>query len=219
MIFSLPFKDQYRASRNGIRSVKEGISAHGVEALSRFHLTSGLIRGFQYTPAYPFLVLGAPLVPIESSLGHIQEGVCSALHSSSSPESRWRLGALYVAVQVECPFQVLDVCPTKSATCPASLSCANFSPERITIVGTGCPTQLTAHHPIKGWRVFLSSSSREPKSECPSRARSFQLLATTLLPEYPNLGSASTISITSIPCVSAQIQAPGSAEFGQWGIS
>jgi hypothetical protein len=109
MIFSLPFKDQYRASRNGIRSVKEGISAHGVEALSRFHLMSGLIRVVQYTPVYPFLVLGAPLVPIEASLGHIQEGVCSALHSSSSPESRWRLGALYVAVQVECPFQVLVV--------------------------------------------------------------------------------------------------------------
>jgi hypothetical protein len=47
----------------------------------------------------------------------------------------------------------------------------------------------------------------------------FQLLATTLLPEYSNPGSSSTISITSIPCVSAQIHAPGSAEFGQWGIS
>ena len=32
--------------------------------MSRFRLTSGLIRGVQYTPAYPFLVLGAPLVPV-----------------------------------------------------------------------------------------------------------------------------------------------------------
>ena len=47
----------------------------------------------------------------------------------------------------------------------------------------------------------------------------FQLLATTLLPEYPNPGSSSTISITSIPCVFAQVQAPGSTEFGQQGNS
>ena len=52
-----------------------------------------------------------------------------------------------------------------------------------------------------------------------SKERSFQLLATTLLPEYPNPGPFSTMSITPIPCFSAQIHAPGSAEFGQWGIS
>ena len=51
------------------------------------------------------------------------------------------------------------------------------------------------------------------------RARTFQLLATTLLPEFPKPGTSSTISITPIPWFSAQIQAPGSAEFGQQGIS
>jgi hypothetical protein len=45
------------------------------------------------------------------------------------------------------------------------------------------------------------------------------VLATTLLPEYPNPGSSSTISLTPIPCFSVQIIAPGSAEFGQQGIS
>jgi hypothetical protein len=45
------------------------------------------------------------------------------------------------------------------------------------------------------------------------------MLATTLLPEYPDPGSSSTISITPIPCFSAQIHAPGSAEFGHQGIS
>ena len=47
----------------------------------------------------------------------------------------------------------------------------------------------------------------------------FQLLAITLLPEYPNPGSPNTISITSIPRVSAQIQTPESVQFGQSGIS
>ncbi len=36
---------------------------------------------------------------------------------------------------------------------------------------------------------------------------------------FRNLGLPSTISITLIPCVSAQIQAPGSAELCQQGIS
>jgi len=53
----------------------------------------------------------------------------------------------------------------------------------------------------------------------PFKARSFQLLATTLLPEYLNPGSSSTISIIPIPRFSAQIDAPESAQFGQWGIS
>jgi len=52
-----------------------------------------------------------------------------------------------------------------------------------------------------------------------TQGKIFQLLATTLLPEYPNPGASSTISITSIPCFSAQIHASGSAEFGQRGIS
>ena len=46
-----------------------------------------------------------------------------------------------------------------------------------------------------------------------------QLLATILLPEHPNPGSSGTISITPISCVYAQIDARGSAEFGQEGIS
>ena len=45
------------------------------------------------------------------------------------------------------------------------------------------------------------------------------LVATTLLPESPTPGASSRISITPIPWFSAQIQAPGSAEFGQPDIS
>jgi len=66
-------------------------------------------------------------------------------------------------------------------------------------------------------RIFKFITSRT--NIYPGKARSFQLLATTLLPEYPKPGASSMISITPIPCFSAQIHAPESAEFGQQGIS
>lgn len=55
----------------------------------------------------------------------------------------------------------------------------------------------------------------QPFEFMPRRARSFQLLATSLLPEHPNPSSSGTISITPISCVYAQIDARGSAEIGQ----
>lgn len=56
-------------------------------------------------------------------------------------------------------------------------------------------------------------------SLCLHRARSFQLPATALLPDYPDPDTSSTTSITPIPCVCAQIEVPGFAEFAQQGIS
>ena len=100
-------------------------------------------------------------------------------------------------------------CPFASGDSKA----AGFSVEMIVY-----NVQQTAQK-LSGAVHFSSSSPREPISGRPRKARSFQLLATTLLPESPNPGSSSTSSITPNPCYFAQIQAPGSAEFGQPGIS
>ena len=76
------------------------------------------------------------------------------------------------------------------------------------------PPQIMTKHLYISERILSSLSPHEPLSECSRKARAFQLLATTLLPEQPNIAQPIMTMISPIPQFFLRIDRPGSAQVG-----